>query len=257
MHAGGEARTSMCRVGACVAAWVVAVALSAGVISAYAGDWPSGGEDTHFLYFAGTDLWRNGEFVHGGVLWSPEGLDHDGFVLKGMLGGGIYHYISGALGNADVMGRQISASVLPGWRFTRDHFTVTLFAGLDLQNHHLTPDDPSAGLRGSYAGLRTGFDLWYEPTAATMVAADASPSTVGPSYSGRLIRGASRSAGVSTTGSISGLTCRALRPTVTIGSSASAPTSPGSKPKRGNGRAARASPTTATTTVASTARSAC
>jgi len=127
--------------------------------------------------------------MHGGVLWSPEGLDRDGFLLKGTLGSGVYHDVSGALGNADVMGRQLSASILPGWRFTRERLTITVFAGLDLQNHHLTPDDPSAGLRGSYAGLRTGFELWYEPSSGTMVAADASASTVGPSYSGRLAFG--------------------------------------------------------------------
>ena len=154
----------MVRVGAYAAAIVLAAAFSAGVERAYAGDGPSGGEDTHFLYFAGADLWRNGGFLHGGVLWSPEGLEHDGFALKAMFGGGIYHYISGALGNADVMGRQLSAAILPGWRFIRDKLTVTVFAGLDFQNHRLTPDDPSAGLRGSYAGLRTGFDLWFEPT---------------------------------------------------------------------------------------------
>jgi hypothetical protein len=32
-----------------------------------------------FFLFAGTDLWRDGAFVHGGLLWSPAGLDADGF----------------------------------------------------------------------------------------------------------------------------------------------------------------------------------
>jgi hypothetical protein len=35
--------------------------------------------DPTFLFFAGTDLWRYGAFFYGGSLWSPAGLDADGF----------------------------------------------------------------------------------------------------------------------------------------------------------------------------------
>ena len=64
-----------------------------------------------------------------------------------------------------------------------------MFLGYDFQQHRLTPDDLSAGLRGNYHGARTGFELWYQPTATTMIAADASLSTVGPSYNVRLAAG--------------------------------------------------------------------
>ena len=154
-----------------------------------AGHMPAGPEQARFLLFSSTDLWREGGFAHSGLLWAPSGLDREGPVLKLMFGGGIYHYVSGALGNADVRGEQLAATLLPGWHFVRDGFAVTVFLGADVQRHRLTPDDPSAGLRGSYAGARTGFDLWYQPTATTMVAADASVSTVGPSYNVRLAAG--------------------------------------------------------------------
>jgi hypothetical protein len=147
------------------------------------------GQQARFLLFSTTDLWRQGGFSHGGLLWAPTGLDQEGPVLKLMFGGGLYRYISGALGNVQVFGRQLGGSILPGWRFVRDRFTVTVFLGYDFQQHRLTPDDPSAGLRGNYVGARTGFELWYQPTAATMVAADASFSTVGPSYNVRLATG--------------------------------------------------------------------
>ena len=65
-------------------------------------------EQARFLLFSTTDLWRHGGFTHAGVLWAPSGLDRDGPVLKLMFGGGIYHYLSGALGNADVLGRQLA-----------------------------------------------------------------------------------------------------------------------------------------------------
>ena len=77
----------------------------------------------------------------------------------------------------------------PGWRFRRGDLFVTVFAGLDLQRHKLTPDDPTAGLRGNYLGFKAAVELWYQPTATTMIAGDASASTVGPSYSSRLAYG--------------------------------------------------------------------
>lgn len=142
-----------------------------------------------FLLFASTDVWRHGGFTYGGVQWAPNGVDNAGAVIKLMLGGGLYRYVSGALGNRLVTGQQFSAAILPGWRFVKDKLFVTVFAGGEFQNHDLSPDDPSAGLRGASFGVRTGFDVWYEPTGATMVAADASLSSIGLSYSARLAAG--------------------------------------------------------------------
>jgi hypothetical protein len=134
-------------------------------------------------------LWRHGGFTHGGVVVAPGGLDREGLVFKLMFGGGAYRYISGDLGNVEVTGLQFAATAMPGWRFIRNGLYVTVFAGLDYQDHRLTPDDPSAGLRGSAFGLRTAIEVWYEPSANTMIAADASFSTVGPSYSARIAAG--------------------------------------------------------------------
>jgi hypothetical protein len=176
-------------VGGVAAALVVAAAISVAERPALAGAEPASHDAARLLLFASTDLWRHGGFVHGGVLWSPAGLDREGYVLKLLFGGGAYRYVSGALGNVDVEGRHWSLAVLPGWRFVRNGLFATVFVGFDFQNHRLSPDDPSAGLRGSYAGVRTGFELWYEPTPSSMLAADASVSSVGPSYSARLAAG--------------------------------------------------------------------
>jgi hypothetical protein len=158
-----------------------------------AGDAPEARDEIRFeprfLLFAGTDLWRHGGFAHGGVVVAPAGLDREGLVFKLAVGGGAYRYISGALGNIDVLGAQLAATAMPGWRFIRNGFIVTVFAGLDYQDHRLTPDDPSAGLRGRAFGLRTAVELWYEPNPRMMIAADASVSTVGPSYSARIAAG--------------------------------------------------------------------
>lgn len=142
-------------------------------------------ENPTFLLFSGTDLWRHGSFTYGGLLWSPNGVDNAGFTFKTLIGGGSYRYLSGALGNIEVTGDQIVGFALPGWRFRSGSTYLTLFAGIDVQHHRLKPDDPSNKLRGTHAGFRAAAEFWMEPTTATMLAADASVSTVGPSYTAR------------------------------------------------------------------------
>jgi hypothetical protein len=129
------------------------------------------------LLFSGFDLWRNGGFLHGGMLWSPAGLEREGFTLKLLFAGGRYGYQSG---DRAITGEQTLASVLPGWRFKGDRLEVSIYAGPDLQSHRLIPDDPGNDLRGGQAGLRVGGDLWYEPYPAMMVTISASASTIGP-----------------------------------------------------------------------------
>jgi len=141
------------------------------------------------LFFSGRDIWYHGAFTYGGLIWSPRGLDRPGFTLKLLLGGGLYRYVSGALGDIPVIGYQAIGFALPGWRFQRDHVTVTLFAGVDVQHHRFFPDDPSSSLRGNRVGVRGGFDLWFEPKPYTMISADVSVSSIGPSYSARLALG--------------------------------------------------------------------
>ena len=75
----------------------------------------AGDDGAHFLLFSGADLWRDGRFMHGGLLWSPGGIDREGFTLEAMVSGGTYRYASSALNNALVIGADEEAQVLPGW----------------------------------------------------------------------------------------------------------------------------------------------
>ena len=120
-------------------------------------------------------------------MWSPGGLDRDGFTLKAVISGGNYNYLSGALGQ--VRGRELVAQVMPGWRFKRGTIELKTFAGLDAQSHHLSPNDPDSKLRGDDLGLRTAFELWAEPTADMMIALDGSASTIASSYAIRAAAG--------------------------------------------------------------------
>lgn len=159
---------------------VAAFVAAAAVLVCAAGQAEAGGlDDRSFLLFTGTDIWRYGDFLYGGFLWSPKGLDRDGFTFKMLLDGGAYSYVSGAL-QQTVNGTKLSAAALPGWRFTRGALNVTVFAGPVVQDYRLTPNDPGSRLHGLYVGGETGVDIWYQPTANTMAAFNGAVSSIGP-----------------------------------------------------------------------------
>lgn len=160
---------------------VVAAFVAAAVVVCAAGDRATAGglDDRSFLLFTGTDIWRYGGFLYGGFLWSPKGLDHDGFTFKMLLDGGAYSYVSGAL-QQTVDGTKLSATALPGWRFTRGGLNVAVFAGPVVQDYRLTPNDPGSHLHGLYAGGETAVDIWYQPNAMTMAAFNGAIATIGP-----------------------------------------------------------------------------
>ncbi len=149
----------------------------------------AGEKISHLMLFAGRDIWGNGLFGYDGALWAPWGLDRSGFMIKALISAGLYRYTSGALGSINVYGGELTGQLLPGWCFRRGTFEAKLFAGPDLEYHRLLPDDPSNALRGRSLGLRAAIDIWYEPTLQTMIAADASYSTIVGDYTGRLAFG--------------------------------------------------------------------
>jgi Cellulose biosynthesis protein BcsS len=130
--------------------------------------------DTHFLFFSGGELWREGATVHGGVLWSPDGLSQEGFTFKLLLAGGTYRYRSD-----EIIGQYGLVAAMPGWRFKHDRFEAVIYLGLDAQDHRLVPDDPSNRLRGVHTGVRAGMDLWFEPVESVMFSTAWSASTIG------------------------------------------------------------------------------
>jgi hypothetical protein len=71
---------------------------------------------------------------------------------------------------------------MPGWRFKSGKTEITVFAGLDIENHRLRPDDPGSNLRGTDTGIRIAVDYWTEPTATTMAQLNAAASTIDGSY---------------------------------------------------------------------------
>ena len=171
VHAAASATAAL--VFCCV--WISAASVSADDI-----------EDARAIVFSGRDVWLNGAFLNGGVLWSPTALEEDGLLFKFLLSGGLYRYNAGDLGGERVVGQELMVQLLPGWHVVRPGFEAKVFWGPEYQHHYLSPDDPGNALNGSKFGLRFSGEVWDEPTAATMIAGDASISTVGGNSSARL-----------------------------------------------------------------------
>jgi hypothetical protein len=137
-------------------------------------------DEARFILFSGRDIWRNGIFAHGGVIYAPNGFEDDGLMFKVLLSGGIYRYFSGATGER-IYGVENTVQVLPGWRVKRGDLEAKVFMGPDLERHWLWPDDPSNSLRGHSFGLRVAADFWYEPTPSTLAAMDFTMATASAS----------------------------------------------------------------------------
>jgi hypothetical protein len=166
------------------AATLCAAAMALCCVGVPAG-WAADGGDFRVILFSGADIWFNGAFAHGGLLWSPGGLDRDGFTFKALLSGGFYRYDAGDLGGARVNGTEITGQFLPGWRIKRGTLELKAFVGAELRRNRLSPDDPGNPLRGNKVGVRFSAELWYEPTPTTMLAADASVSTIVTDFTAR------------------------------------------------------------------------
>lgn len=137
-------------------------------------------DEPHFILFSGRDIWRNGVFMHGGVLYAPAGFEQDGLLFKVLLSGGVYRYFSGSTGER-IYGVENTVQVLPGWRVKRGDFEAKVFMGPDFEQHWLWPNDPSNSLRGRSFGLRIAADFWYEPTPMSMAAIDFTVATASAS----------------------------------------------------------------------------
>jgi len=108
--------------------------------------------------------------------------------LKVLLNGGRSTYTYGDL-QRDVDGTMLSGAAMPGWRFTRDSLSVSVFAGPVVQDYRLSPYDPGSKLRGFYVGGQFATEVWYQPTANTMAAANGTIASIGPTGSLRTALG--------------------------------------------------------------------
>ena len=146
-------------------------------------------EYSQIIQFSGRDLWRNGVFAYSGFLFAPGGFDRDGLMLKVLMNGGLYRYWPSSMPGQRVVGAELQTQVLPGFRIKRGDAEMKFFFGPEWQMHRLRPDDVDNRLRGRNFGLRFAGELWWEATPDTLIAGDASLSTLATSHSARIAYG--------------------------------------------------------------------
>jgi hypothetical protein len=176
----------------CVTAAVMACGADRALAQALEPDTPqpdglSGGTKVErVLLYAGFDIWRFGRTGYGGFYWAPDGLNNDGFITRLFVSDGLERYDTGLKRfNTNI----VRAAPLAGWRFKQGDFEIKFFAGPELENRVLTPDIPTARLRGTHIGARVATELWWEPMPEIMLASAFSASTNATSHSARAAAG--------------------------------------------------------------------
>ncbi|MFC0241454.1 cellulose biosynthesis protein BcsS [Rhodopseudomonas telluris] len=138
------------------------------------------------LLFGGYDIWSNGHSASAGLHWAQNGLNQDGFVVRLMLSNGTEFYRTpNRLYTTDIF----RAAIMPGVRFKTGEFELKLFAGPDLEQHNLTPDNPTSKWRGAHPGLRMAAEIWAQPMPELMLAASVYATTIAAGYGFRAAAG--------------------------------------------------------------------
>jgi hypothetical protein len=145
-----------------------------------------GARPEQFLFYAGFDLWHGSVAGYGGMQWAANGPNQDGFIVRLFMAESAERYrTAAATFRTDIL----RGSVLPGWRIKRGEFELKVFAGLDFENHNLTPDFISAKLRGPHPGLRIAAETWAEPVPELMLSSSFYVTTIGNGYGARTAAG--------------------------------------------------------------------
>jgi len=121
-------------------------------------------------------------YEFGEITAAPSGnIDQSGVRLRGMEGYGIYKVAPGG-GQADIRGTTADGSLLAGYGFVRDNYSVDLYAGLDVENDRLSAPDPQDRVQGTQVGVKGVGELWWTPTPQTLVFGLAEYSTAFQTY---------------------------------------------------------------------------
>jgi cellulose biosynthesis protein BcsS len=127
--------------------------------------WAGDNEDARVMLFSGRDIWRNGIFVYGGLVFAPGGLEQDGLLLKVLLSGGAYRYRAENLGGERITGLEALTQVLPGWRIKRGDVELKFFLGPEFQKHSRRTIPPiGCGETHSACGWRSTSGTNLRPT---------------------------------------------------------------------------------------------
>ena len=173
--------------GASVATVLVVMALTAGraaadgsVVSEVNTE-PSSSYGTSI--YAGVDFAKDAEgYFAGATMAFNRDLSKSGFIthIDGVISN--YDYESDAVPGGLVNGDFYQASLLLGYQWMRDNVSVELGAGVDYQNTKLSPDDPTAEVKGTEVGFRAAGGLTFSDDNGLSLETLGSYSTAFDSY---------------------------------------------------------------------------
>lgn len=110
--------------------------------------------------FTGFDATRNSNYVYQGFIAAlNQNLDKDGFLLRTYGGFVNYRYSLDTVTGGKVNGDGWQGDVMLGYQWVRQMYTLSAFIGGDYQNYRLTPDDPTARIRGTEFGFKVAADV--------------------------------------------------------------------------------------------------
>jgi Cellulose biosynthesis protein BcsS len=138
------------------------------------------------VWFSGFDVVKDSRYYYDGIIVALNGdLGRDGFFVR-------------AYGSRDDFdrnpgdGRQWQADVALGYMFSRSKIDYEIYAGIDYQNVKLSPDDPSAEVRGTEWGFKVGAGIETEKELPYYFRLEGNYSTAFNSYWARARAGLRR-----------------------------------------------------------------
>jgi len=112
---------------------------------------PTAAPGTDFIsIYTGGEFVKDSSFGYGGAIVALNGdLARPGFLIQGFGGFGPYEYRNSAVPGGTVDGELTEASGLLGYQFFAGNVRFRAFGGVDWQNNHLSPPDPTNPVSGS------------------------------------------------------------------------------------------------------------
>ncbi len=125
--------------------------------------------------FFGLDLAKETYGTYVGALMSPFGnLDESGFRLYIIGDGGYYRY---PIDTGKIAGYTSGGSLLGGWGFEGETYSIDLLVGPNAINHTLTSIDLENDVQGTAFGVMGRADMHFNPTPQWLIAAEGDYST--------------------------------------------------------------------------------
>ncbi len=128
------------------------------------------------VWFSGYDIVKDSRYYYEGIIVALNGdMGRDGFFVRAY----------GARDDFDRNpgdGRQWQADLALGYMFSRNKIGYEIYAGVDYQNVKLSPDDPTAEVRGTEWGFKVGAGIETEKELPYYFSLEGQYSTAFDSY---------------------------------------------------------------------------